>query len=107
MSHPDPLAPLLLRRLELPDFPGAYAVWGATGRDPNGHIWIGVSASGVPIPSCHLLEYIPESDRVVDRGDAVTELERAGLLRPGEGQMKIHSKIIPGPRRIPVLRLDG
>lgn len=31
-------------RVPLPDFPGNDAIWGATGRDDRGHIWIGVTA---------------------------------------------------------------
>ncbi len=30
-----------VERLEIPDFPGAHAIWGGTGRDDRGHIWIG------------------------------------------------------------------
>ncbi|HEU5431434.1 MAG TPA: VanZ family protein, partial [Thermomicrobiales bacterium] len=90
----DPLRPPELTPLELPAFPGAYAIWGATGRDQRGHIWLGVSAAGVDRPSAHLLEFDPASGAIVDRGDALDQLGRAGLLRPGEGQMKIHSKIV-------------
>ena len=93
----DPAAAPSLREIPLPEFPGAYAVWGAIGRDRRGHVWVGVSAHEVARPSAHLVEYDPETDRVIDRGDVVGQLERLGLARPGEGQMKIHSKIVPGP----------
>jgi hypothetical protein len=95
---PEPSAPLdapTMRPIALPDFEGAYASWGATGRDRHGHIWVGVSAHEVRRPSAHLFEYFPDIDRVVDRGDVVAQLERLGLARRGEGQMKIHSRIVP------------
>jgi hypothetical protein len=82
------------RFIPLPDFPGAYAVWGATGRDRRGHIWVGISARDVSIPSAHLIEYDPDADVVHDRGDVVSALESCGVYRRGEGQMKIHSRII-------------
>ena len=80
--------------ISVPDFAGSYAVWGATGRDDRGHIWFGVSAEGVEIPSAHLFEYIPDSGQTIDQGSVVTELKRCGVYRRGEGQMKIHSKIV-------------
>ena len=100
-SSPPRLVPI-----KLPDFEGAYAIWGATGRDVRGHIWVGVSATGVAIPSAHLIEYVPETGGAIDRGDAVTQLKRAGLYRRGR-QMKIHSKIVQARRRLSVLRDDG
>lgn len=78
----------------IPDFAGSFAIWAATGRDARGHIWIGASAALVDIPSAHLWEYIPEEKRLIDRGNVVEELKRAGKYRPGEGQMKIHSRIV-------------
>ena len=80
--------------IRVPDFAGRYAIWGATGRDDRGHIWFGVSAEGVEIPSAHLFEYLPETGQTIDQGSVVTELKRCGVYRRGEGQMKIHSKII-------------
>ncbi len=91
---PDPSRPPTFRALSLPEFPGGYAVWGATGRDARGHVYVAVCASDVPIPSAHLFEYDPERDILSDLGDVVSELRRAGVAREGEGQMKIHSKIV-------------
>ena len=63
-SAPGPgSSPPRLVPIKLPDFKGAYAIWGATGRDVRGHIWVGVSATGVAIPSAHLIEYVPETGR--------------------------------------------
>ncbi len=82
------------RQIPVPEIPGGWAVWGATGRDSRGHIWIGVTAHEVECPSAHLFEYVPKTGKLIDRGNVVDELKRAGVYRKGEGQMKIHSKII-------------
>lgn len=73
-------------------FPGANSIWGATGRDDQGHIWLGVSGKGETPP--HLIEYDPELDSLVDHGDPVSTLRKLGINRNGEHQGKIHSKII-------------
>jgi len=84
-----------IRELSVPITPDANAIWGATGRDSRGHIWFGVSAHA-PRMSAHLFEYDPQADRWHDRGAVVDKLVAAGVQRPGEGQIKIHSKIITG-----------
>ena len=71
------------------------SIWGGTGRDVAGHIWVGASdrdAGG----SAHLLEYAPESGTMIDHGDVVSELKEAGVYRQGEGQIKLHTKIVQG-----------
>lgn len=83
---------LTVTQIPLPDFPGANVIWGATGRDSRGHIWIGVSAEGGD-GSARLFEHDPEAGSVTDRGSVVAMLKKLGLLRPGETQVKIHSKI--------------
>lgn len=83
-----------VRELEVPAFDNATSIWGATGRDFSGHIWIGASASSEG-KSAHLFEYLPEEDLWHDRGDVVGQLRAAGLYRTGMGQVKIHSKIVP------------
>ena len=83
-----------LRVVEIPlpsSFP-AEAIWGATGRDTSGHIWVGVSTRGYG-PSAHLLEYAPDTGKFRDRGDVVSELKHAGVWRAGEDQTKLHTKI--------------
>ena len=82
-----------VRELKPPAFPGANAVWGATGRDPLGGIWFGVSASSGGA-SAHLLHYDPTTDTWHDRGSVVDQLNAAGVYRDGEAQVKIHSKVI-------------
>lgn len=81
------------RELKVPAFADATAIWGATGRDLQGRIWIGVSA-GSPGMSGHLVQYDPEADLMHDRGGVVDQLKIAGRHRAGEGQVKIHSRII-------------
>ncbi len=61
-------------------FPGAHAIWGATGRDDRGHIWLGVTESGGTQPSAHLLEYIPQLNEVLDRGNVLDQLRRSSSL---------------------------
>jgi hypothetical protein len=82
-----------VRALTLPDIAGGTSVWGATGRDARGHLYVGVSA-GDATESPHLLEYDPATDGWSDRGNAVDELRRLSLLRDGESQVKLHSKIV-------------
>jgi hypothetical protein len=92
-----PLTAVRLQLLRLPDLPGSWAIWGATGRDTRGRVWVGVSVrDAAQAPSAHLFELDPVSNHIQDRGDVVTELRRCGVLRAGEGQMKIHSRIVQG-----------
>lgn len=86
----------VVQSLDVPDIRGAFAVWGATGADSRGHIWIGVSTQDPLAASAHLLELSPESGELADRGNVVAELQRLGLARAGERQMKIHSRIVEG-----------
>jgi len=93
---PGPTAPPpTVRVFAIPDFWGSFAIWGATGNDAQGHVWIGVTSnddrgSG----SAHLFELDPVAGVLTDSGNVVAELERLKLRRPGETQMKIHSRIV-------------
>jgi hypothetical protein len=89
--------PPSIAAIAVPPFPGAFALWGSTGQDSRGHIWFGVTAEKTPVPSAHLFEYDPATRQMVDRGNVVDELGKAGLLRAGEHQAKIHSRTIQGP----------
>jgi hypothetical protein len=91
----DRLGPPRVRELEVPAFDDARSIWGAAGRDFRGHIWVGVSA-GSDGKSAHLMEYAPSEERWRDHGDVLGRLKAAGLYRSGMGQVKIHSKIVPG-----------
>lgn len=83
-----------VRELVLPTFENATSVWGATGRDIRGHIWVGVSAMSAG-KSAHLLEYDPDADAWRDRGAVIDKLKDVSLYSEGEGQIKIHSRIVP------------
>jgi hypothetical protein len=89
----NPLSPPRVRELALPAIANGTSVWGATGRDLRGHVWVGVSAQSAGM-SAHLFEYQPDQDAWYDRGAVVDQLQAAGLRREGEGQVKIHSKIV-------------
>jgi hypothetical protein len=89
-----PSRPPIVRELTLPQPPDAKGIWGATGRDQRGHIWFGVSAES-PGHSAHLLEFDPQAAAWYDRGSVLDQLKAAGLYSAGEGQGKIHSKIVP------------
>ena len=88
-------APHLLE-IELPDFAGAHAIWGATGTDHFNRIYFGAAGYGVDDPSAHLLRYDPSTGKSVDLGGINSVLTRLGIRRTidyDETQMKIHSKI--------------
>jgi len=82
--------------LAVPDFEDANAIWGATGRDVHGHLWFGVSAKR-PGSSAHLLRLDAATGRWTDAGAVNDQLGRAGVRRDGEGQVKIHSRILAAP----------
>lgn len=88
----NPLAPPRVSEIPVPPFADSHAIWGATGRDDRGHIWFGVAAVNDHF-SAHLMEYDPVSRRMTDRGDVLSALRSVRPLRPGEGQIKIHSRI--------------
>jgi hypothetical protein len=92
----DPTAAPALSIIAVPRFPGSWAIWGATGRDRRGRVWVGVCAHKVKTPSARLFEYDPKARTLTDRGDVVTALQKAGVCRRGEQQMKIHTRIIHG-----------
>lgn len=84
---------LLLHEIPLPDLPDADAVWGATGRDNRGRIWVGVSGKRFG-SSGHLLRYDPATRAWTVVGRVLDVLERAGLAELGMGQVKLHSRIV-------------
>ena len=81
-------------RISVPDFPGQFGIFGATGVGPDGAVWVGVCAHRVKLPSARLFELDAAQGRLVERGDVVGQLQRLELHRDGEGQMKIHTKIV-------------
>jgi len=91
----DPWRAPRTRVIEVPGFVDANSIWGATGRDATGRIWIGVSAKA-PGGSAHLMQFDPVTNAWRDFGGVVERLAEVDVLRPGAGQVKIHSKIVPG-----------
>ena len=81
-----------LTDIPLPELHGAYAVWGATGRDDIGNIFIGVSTWN-EAPSSHLLKLSDGRGAPVVVGDVMGQLARTGEVHTRESQNKIHSKI--------------
>jgi hypothetical protein len=86
-----------VRVIALPDFWGEYAIWGAAGADARGRIYLGITSNDNGSGSAHLFRYDPDTGVVSDRGAVLDQLARLGLLRPGEKQMKIHSRIVQMP----------
>lgn len=78
--------------VELPEIHLANAVWGATGRDDAGNIYVGVSCHGSDLSSSALCKISPGSDQAINLGDAVSNLQRLGLSDDKTTQMKIHCK---------------
>ncbi|HTN12925.1 MAG TPA: hypothetical protein VL154_18305 [Acetobacteraceae bacterium] len=89
----DPWRAPAITRIALPDAPGLQAIWGALGRDRAGRIWAGISA-GADGGSALLCRHDPATGQTVAMGDVLGNLRRLGLARAGEGQIKIHSRIV-------------
>jgi hypothetical protein len=88
-----------IHSLDVPQFYGAHAIWGATGRDLHGKIFFGVAAYGVDDPSARLLQLDPDAEEFTILGSVNAQLEDLGIRRYYdwlETQMKIHSKIYQG-----------
>jgi len=84
-----------IERIALPSLEHPRAIWGATGRDPAGRIWFGVSTETASA-SARLLSWDPRTRTWRQEGDVASQLRRVGRLRAGETQLKIHSRIVPG-----------
>lgn len=94
--HPQPRdikAAPLLTQVALPRVEAPF-IWGATGSDSRGHIWLGISCWKGDGASAHLMEYAPDTNEVFDRGNAIEQLKLTRVYRPHETQQKIHSKIV-------------
>jgi len=70
----------------------ASAIWGAIGRDDDGHIYLGASTHAGENKTAYLARYNPNSGQISYQGDTVGQLKRLGLHLPGMGQNKLHSK---------------
>ena len=91
---PEPYAIPKVTELDLPVRSGYRAIWGGTGRDDRGHIWLGLCAEPQAGASACLIEYDPEKSKSFLRGDVLSALARHRSLVPAEAQAKIHTKII-------------
>ena len=60
VSPQHPFGPPSVREIALPPLRAGVCVWGATGRDQNGHIWVAVSVDS-PGGSAYLLQFDPET----------------------------------------------
>ncbi|MFP5398438.1 MAG: hypothetical protein ACLGIT_08925, partial [Gammaproteobacteria bacterium] len=73
----------VVRELKLPTFADATSVWGATGRDFSGGVWVGVSTAPAG-SSARLFQHDASTDTWHDRGSVVEQLAAAGLARSGQ-----------------------
>ena len=85
--------PGLVERLHPPLDDAADAIWGATGIDRDGNVWFGISAKR-PGDSARLVRFAPSSGQWTEAGAVNAQLARSGAGRPGESQVKIHSRIV-------------
>lgn len=86
-------APPMVERITLPEAENPRPIWGATGRDIDGHIWIGVTF-GPEREGAHLMRFDPRTRSWHNSGAVSEELRRMHLARDGEQQRKIHSRIV-------------
>ena len=87
-----------LSLIELPPIAGGNAIWGATGRDDLGNVYLGVSCHGEARLSAALCRVDANSNKAQSLGDVVSQLEN--VVADGiPQQAKIHGK--------PVLANDG
>lgn len=82
-------------RIELPQERYFDSIWGATGRDDDGRIYVGVSSHGGDLRTARLYQYDPSTGVLRQQSDVLSELRRSGLFRVGQGQNKLHSKFVP------------
>ncbi len=85
----------LTRKIALPDITGAQAIWGATGRDAAGSIWLGTSMEE-KVTSGHVLQFDPVTQTVRARGNVVEEIAKFDPGKVSMSQQKLHSKFVMG-----------
>jgi len=73
------------------------AIWGATGRDNNNRIFVGLSSAAYDDATAHLLMYDPVTNTSKLQSDAITQLQRANLYKENMRQSTLHSKIMSAP----------
>lgn len=85
---------LQVENIIVPTMEYSEAIWGATGTDQSGSIWVGVSDGRHDQPSARILRLRPEQGRFDEVNNALSLLRSENKLRTGEGQSKVHSKFI-------------
>jgi len=88
----DLLKPPLLEQIHLPQQGGIDAIWGATGRDDEGNIYIGTSSHSSSYGSSFLYQYNPLTEQIIPQSDTVAQLKYNDVYRQGMRQNKLHSK---------------
>lgn len=78
--------------ISIPEISNRYAIWGATGRDDFGNLYLGVSCRGDWKDSASLCRISVGELNATEIGDAVTNLRRLEMASDATMQMKIHSK---------------
>jgi hypothetical protein len=81
-----------LTPIALPVIAQANAIWGASGRDDLGNVYLGIYCDGGDRPSATLCRVDPESLEAIVLGDASINLERDPMNDPNSQQAKIHGK---------------
>ncbi len=81
-----------IKEIQLPQRDSTDAIWGATGRDDDGYIYIGTSSHGGSYGSAFLYQYNPSTGEIVPQSDVVSQLKHNNVYRTGMRQNKLHSK---------------
>jgi hypothetical protein len=83
------------RRLYLPSIPGASAIWGASGNDAAGNIWVGITMD-LDRLSARVYQYDTTSQLWNARGSVMEEVVKLDPATSVRSQVKIHTKFIVG-----------
>lgn len=70
------------------------AIWGSTGRDSEGNIWIGVSDGRSQRASARILKLTPSTGTMSDVSNIRHELGKVNLSEDDLSQAKVHSKFV-------------
>lgn len=91
--HSSHFKPPIINSIQFPAGGSGAASWGATGKDDNGNIYVGVSTYPKYNNTAFLYQLDPSTNKVVEQSDVVSQLKRLNLFSKGQSQNKIHSKI--------------
>jgi hypothetical protein len=81
-----------IEEIQLPMQDSIDAIWGATGLDDDGNVYIGMSSHGGNYGSAFLYQYNPITGELVAQSDVVSQLKHNKVYREGMRQNKLHSK---------------